>query len=98
MRTEEEIKQALERRREARSAFEGGFDRDISPEGANDYLVAWVEKNVLGEHEEDNGYYCTLHRHFYYQPKSLGAHGLGCPSCHESQRPNDALSAGRGEK
>jgi hypothetical protein len=90
MNTEEAIRQALEKRREAKTVWipqQADMNHDLSPEAANDYLISWVERVVFKEHLDDKGFYCTVHRRFYWQPSILGEEGLSCHDCHKSQVP-----------
>ena len=91
MNDEVSIREALEKRRAAGSIWipqQADMNHDVSPQAANDYVIAWVEKIVFGEHQVDSGYYCTAHRRFYWQPMLFGKQGLGCPECHNSQVPS----------
>ena len=83
MKTEHEIRESLDRVDTSLFMDTPSAGYLISARIVQDYLIAWVRRKVLGELENQAGFYCFPHNQFYLQPTALGETGLGCPRCQE---------------
>ena len=87
MRTEQEIRDSIAKLSNA-AMWKDYADTEVALASFREYMITWAEAVVFDEHPDKRSFYCTNHKRFYLQDKTLGANGQGCPQC-RPQAPTD---------